>query len=93
MTAEGAPDRQRIDTWLWVARFCRTRALAQATLADGKVRVRGRVLDKGDHVKAGDVLTLVVGSRLRTVEVLDLASRRGDAATARTLWRDLYDPV
>ncbi len=93
MSEPATPARQRIDMWLWVARFFRTRALAQAALAAGQVRARGRVLDKGDAVKAGDVLTFVAGSRLRTVEVTGTAPRRGDAAAARTLWRDLYDPV
>ncbi len=93
MNAPDAAARQRVDSWLWVARFFRTRALAQAALVAGQVRARGRVLDKGDHVKAGDVLTFVAGARLRTVEVLALAPRRGDASAARLLWRDLYAPV
>jgi ribosome-associated heat shock protein Hsp15 len=83
----------RVDKWLWAARFFRTRALAQAALEAGRVRARGRVLDKGDVLKAGDVLTFVAGERLRTLEVLGLAEKRGDAAAARCLYRDLHDPV
>jgi len=93
VTTPEAAARQRVDMWLWVARFYRTRALAQAALSAGQIRARGRVLDKGDQVRAGDVLTFVAGSRLRTVEVTGIAPRRGDAAAARRLWRDLYDPV
>ena len=83
----------RVDAWLWAARFFRKRALAQAFLAEGRVRMRGRVLDKGDFVKVGDVLTFVAGDKLRTIELLGLAERRGNSGTAKTLWRDLYDPV
>jgi len=83
----------RVDKWLWAARFFRTRALAQDVLEAGKVRARGRVLDKGDMLKPGDVLTFVAGERLRTLEVLALAEKRGDAAAAKSLYRDLHDPV
>lgn len=83
----------RADRWLWAARFFRTRSLAQEALEAGKVRARGRVLDKGDTLKAGDVLTFVAGERLRTVEVLALAERRGDAPAAKRLYRDLHEPV
>jgi ribosomal 50S subunit-recycling heat shock protein len=51
------------------------------------------VLDKGDTLKVGDVLTFVAGDRLRTVEVLGLSGRRGDASAARALWKDLHAPV
>jgi ribosome-associated heat shock protein Hsp15 len=93
LSEEAAVQRQRVDAWLWAARFFRKRALAQAFLADGRVRMRGRVLDKGDFVKVGDVLTFVAGDKLRTIELLGLADRRGNSGTAKALWRDLYDPV
>jgi ribosome-associated heat shock protein Hsp15 len=83
----------RADRWLWAARFFRTRSMAQDALEAGKVRGRGRVLDKGDTLKPGDVLTFVAGERLRTVEVVGLAEKRGDATAARCLYRDLHDPV
>ena len=33
------PGRVRIDKWLWAARFFKTRALAQAAVVAGKVRL------------------------------------------------------
>jgi len=68
----------RVDAWLWAAR---------------RVRMRGRVLDKGDFVKPGDVLTFVAGDKLRTVEIVGLAERRGNSGAAKGLYRDLYEPV
>ena len=37
-----APDRQRIDKWLWAARFYKTRALAVDEIALGRVTVNGQ---------------------------------------------------
>ncbi len=88
-----APARQRVDSWLWMARFFRTRAAAQAALAAGQVRRQGRLLDKGDMLRAGDVLTLVAGDRLRTVEVAGFAEKRGGAAAGQALYRDLHPPA
>ena len=34
-------DRQRLDKWLWFARFARTRSLAARLASDGFVRVNG----------------------------------------------------
>jgi ribosome-associated heat shock protein Hsp15 len=87
------PDRMRADKYLWIARFFRSRAQAQSVLAAGRVRCRGRILDKGDAVKPGDVLTFTQGERLRTVEILGFAAKRGNAAHGQALYRDLYDPV
>ena len=49
----------RLDKWLFHARFYRTRALAQAATAAGRVRLNGVRVDKPGHaLKPGDVLTL-----------------------------------
>jgi ribosome-associated heat shock protein Hsp15 len=85
--------RMRADKFLWIARFFRSRAQAQAVLAAGRVRCRGRILDKGDAIKPGDVLTFTQGDHLRTVEVLGFAPKRGNAAQGHALYRDLYAPV
>jgi ribosome-associated heat shock protein Hsp15 len=91
--AGGDATRMRADKFLWIARFFRSRAQAQSVLAAGRVRCRGRILDKGDAVKQGDVLTFTQGERLRTVEILSFAAKRGNAAHGQALYRDLYPPV
>ena len=81
---------QRIDKWLWYARFWKTRTAAARFVSDGKVRVnRVRVSKPGHTVNVGDVLTFTLNHRARIVEVLDPGSRRGPAAEARTLYNDL----
>jgi ribosome-associated heat shock protein Hsp15 len=77
----------RLDKWLFHARFYRTRPLAQAAAANGKVRLNGVRVDKPGHaLRCGDVLTLGKGAEVMAVRVLALAERRGPAAEARNLY-------
>lgn len=81
--------RARLDKWLWHARFFRTRALAQAACAGGKVRVNAvRTVKAHQLVAPGDVLTFAQGERIRVVRVLGLAERRGGAPEAQTLYEE-----
>ena len=80
----------RLEKWLFQARFYRTRPLAQAATAAGRVRLNGIKVEKPGHaLKAGDVLTLCKGADIIAVRVLALAERRGPAAEARTLYEVL----
>jgi ribosome-associated heat shock protein Hsp15 len=81
---------QRLDKWLWCARFFRSRALAHAACDAGRVRLSGRVIDKAHAmVRPGDVLTFAVGVHIRVIRVRALADRRGPAVEARLLFDDL----
>lgn len=81
---------QRLDKWLWCARLVRTRTLAAKLIEAGKVRVNGeRVVKPSRHVRQGDLVTGVAGTRLFVVRVAGEAERRGAAAIARTLYDDL----
>jgi ribosome-associated heat shock protein Hsp15 len=80
----------RLDKWLFHARFYRTRPLAQAATAAGRVRLNGAKVDKSGHVlKTGDVLSLGKGSQVIAVRVLALAEKRGPAKEAQTLYEIL----
>jgi ribosome-associated heat shock protein Hsp15 len=81
----------RIDKWLWFARFCKSRSLAQSWIESGEVRLNGQVVDKcSDLVKIGDRIEMPRGPRMRhEVEVLGLAERRGGAPEAQTLYRSI----
>lgn len=84
---------QRIDKWLWSARFFKTRALAAKACHDGRIRVSGQVLTKAHYaIKIGDVLTFPLGPHIRVVRVTAFAVRRGPAAEARGLYEDLAPP-
>lgn len=77
----------RLDLWLFHARFCRSRTGAQKATEAGKVRLNGaRVKKPGHVVRPGDVLTLALGGSVRVVKVLQLTERRGGAPQARNLY-------
>jgi ribosome-associated heat shock protein Hsp15 len=82
----------RLDKWLFHARFYRTRALAQAATAAGRVRLNGVRVEKPGHaLKRGDILTLGKAGQVVAVRVLALAERRGPPAEARSLYEMLED--
>ena len=88
------PDSQRIDRWLWFARFFKSRTLAAKACDGRRVRVNRQVIAKSSAtLKVGDVLTFPQGRRIRVIKVLDLGSRRGPAAEAQTLYEDLDPPA
>jgi ribosome-associated heat shock protein Hsp15 len=85
-----AQPRLRLDKWLWQARFCKSRALAAALVAEGHVRVNGTPVSRpGRDIIAGDVLTFPQGARIRVIRILALGQRRGPATEAQELYSDL----
>jgi ribosome-associated heat shock protein Hsp15 len=81
---------QRLDKWLWFARFFRSRTLAAEVSAGGRVRIDHRVVDKpAAPVRPGMVLTFPQGDRIRVVRIVGLGVRRGPTAEAATLYEDL----
>ncbi len=86
-------DGQRLDQWLWHARFAKTRALCARLVAGRKVRLNGRRVEKpAQPVRIGDVLTLSVGGAVRVVRVAGFGTRRGPASEATLLYEDLSGP-
>jgi len=85
---------QRLDRWLWCARFVRSRALAARLCTGEQVMLGGVALQKAHHpVRVGDRLTLRLGRFERRIEVLALAQRRGPASEARTLYVETMAPT
>ncbi len=85
-----APQRQRLDRWMWHARLVRTRAAAAALVNAGYVRVNGaRVVTPGRTVWQGDVITVALDRRVRVVEVTAFSGRRGSAAAGAGLYEEL----
>jgi ribosome-associated heat shock protein Hsp15 len=86
--------RQRIDVWLFRARFAKTRAEAARLVSEGGVRVvregASRVLDKASaEVAVGDALVLPLRGAVRTLRIERLGERRGPAGEARRLYSEL----
>lgn len=84
----------RLDKWLWYARFFKTRSLATKECLAGNIRIDGQAAAKA-HVliRPGHVLTFVQGRHVRVVRVTALATRRGPAVEAQTLYEDLSPPA
>jgi ribosome-associated heat shock protein Hsp15 len=78
----------RIDKWLWAARFFKTRSVATAAAVGGRVRVNGERAKPSKPVRAGDTVDVTIGTVRRTVNVLEVAERRGSASVAATLYAE-----
>jgi ribosome-associated heat shock protein Hsp15 len=85
--------RLRLDKWLWYARFFKSRTLAAAACTEGSIRLNGTRVGKANvPVKPSDVLTFPQGPYIRVIEIVALGTRRGPAAEAQMLYRDLSPP-
>lgn len=81
---------QRLDRFLWFARLAKTRAVAQALCAAGHIRLDGRRVDRAHAlVRPGSVLSLMVHGHVRVLRIEQLPLRRGPAAEAAALYREI----
>ena len=78
----------RLDKWLWVARFFKTRSLAQAAITGGKVKAKGERVKPAREVATGDELAIRVGELEWLITVRALSGQRGPAEVARTLYEE-----
>ena len=86
------PPKQRLDKWLWHARFFKTRTLAAKVVTGGHVRVNATKAAKARHaVGPGDVLTFPKARAVRVVRIVALGDRRGPAPEAQALYEDLSE--
>ena len=81
-----ADGRVRLDRWLWAARFFKTRALASAAVAGGKVQVNGTRAKPAKQLQVGDGVRVRVGPYEWLVTVRALAERRGPPKAAQALY-------
>ncbi len=85
-------DWQRLDKWLWCARFLRARSDCARLANEGTIRINRQVTDKAHaRLRVGDVLTLPLRGDVRVVRVLALARRRGPAAEAQLLYEEISE--
>lgn len=88
-----AEARERLDKWLWHARFFKTRVLAAEAARSGKVRVNGARAQKASvFIRVGDVLTVARSGRVLVVRVVAFAARRGSATDAAALYAPMDEP-
>lgn len=83
-----APEKLRVDKWLWAARFFKTRSLAADAVEGGKVQVNSERVKPAKTLKVGDTLAIRIGPYAWTVAVLGLSDRRGPAPEAQNLYSE-----
>lgn len=80
--------RQRIDKWLWAARFFKARSLAAAAVDGGRVKWNGQQVKPARELQPGDRLDIAVGEARWTVIVQGLSAQRRPAPEARLLYEE-----
>ncbi len=80
------PPSQRLDKWLWTARFFKTRSLAAEAISGGKVHVDGQRVKPARALRPGSEVRVRKGSWEITVVVQQLCPRRVSAKKATGLY-------
>jgi ribosome-associated heat shock protein Hsp15 len=88
VSAVAAPEKVRLDKWLWAARFFKTRSAATDAVLGGKIDVNGDGAKPARLVHSGDEICIRQPPYQHTVLVTGLAERRGSAMVAATLYRE-----
>lgn len=86
-------ESQRIDKWLWVARFFKTRGLAADAVSGGKVHLDGQRVKPAKGVRPGARLEIRRGEQTFSVEVLGLHPQRRPASEAVLLYRETEESI
>ncbi len=82
------PARQRIDKWLWAARFFKTRGLATQAIHAGHIRLNGSAVKPAREVRPGDTLEITIGNVHWTVAVRAINEQRRPASEAQQLYEE-----
>jgi ribosome-associated heat shock protein Hsp15 len=91
MTAENptrSDNRVRIDSWLWAARFFKTRTLAKRACELGRVQCNEAVVKPARDLRPGDMLHITNDGCEFEIEVLAISDIRGPASVAQALYRE-----
>jgi ribosome-associated heat shock protein Hsp15 len=88
-----APERVRLDKWLWAARFFKTRQIASEAINGGKVHLNGQRTKPGKEVKVGSRLSIHTPAAEYEIEVRILAEKRRPASEARTFYEETQESI
>lgn len=83
-------DEERLDKFLWAARFVKTRKAAQELIAATRPRLNGQPTSKAHAtLRPGDIVTFAQNERIRVVRIHALSEKRLSPSLARELYEDL----
>jgi ribosome-associated heat shock protein Hsp15 len=86
-------DKVRLDKWLWVARFFKTRSLATEEVNKGRVQVNGQAAKASREVRLNDRVELRQALVPRTVMVKGVSHLRGPAPVAQALYEETPESI
>ena len=86
-------DTLRLDKWLWVARFFKTRRLATEAITGGKVHLNGERTKPSKAIQCGEHLKITRGVSVYHVEVLGLNKYRRPAREAVLLYEETAESI
>lgn len=85
-------ESQRIDSWLWHARFFKTRSLCARFVEQGHIRHNGIVTNKpSKRLHIGDVLTIPTNQTVRVIKITGFAEHRVSASKATQLYNEINE--
>jgi ribosome-associated heat shock protein Hsp15 len=93
MPNDHAPDKVRLDRWLWAARFFKTRSLAATAIDGGKAQLNGARVKRSALVRAGDVVRVRKPPYEFVLEVRQASEQRGSATDAQQVYRETDESV
>lgn len=92
-----APQKIRLDKWLWAARFYKTRSLAATEIEKNRVKVNQQDAKPAREVRVDDTVEIRKGAGINLVEmtviVRSLSAVRGPATVARTLYEETPESI
>lgn len=88
MAAEAEIVSQRIDKWLWAARFFKTRPLAVEAINGGHVHINKERVKPSRNVRPGDEIRITKGFETWVITVKGLNEQRRPASEARLLYEE-----
>ncbi|MCL7988768.1 RNA-binding S4 domain-containing protein [Sphingobacterium sp. lm-10] len=83
-----APEKLRIDKYLWAIRIFKTRSLATEACKAGRVKLKGQNVKPSYVVKVGETFSIQKGIERKVILVTGLLERRADAPTAQQHYED-----
>ncbi len=86
-------ESQRLDKWLWAARFYKTRSLAVEAINGGKVHLNNNRVKPSRTIKADDILTISKPPYEHVITVLGLNKQRRPAIEAQQLYLETEQSI
>lgn len=83
--------KQRLDTWLWAARFFKTRRLATEAISGGKVHLNDQRAKPSKEVRVSDELQINKAGYRWDVTIIGLNPQRRPAKEAQLLYLENDD--